>query len=118
LWTGLLYDQTSLDAAFDLIKDWTAEERQAMREAVPTSALKTPFRRGTVLDVARQALAIASSGLQRRGQMNAKGADERIFLEPIETILKDGCTPAEEILQRYEREWGRRTDPLFIEYAF
>ena len=38
-WVGLLYDQTSLDAAWDLVKDWTAEERQALRDAVPRTAL-------------------------------------------------------------------------------
>ena len=47
------------------IKDWTAEERQALREAVPKTALRTPIGSATVLDVARQALAIARSGLQR-----------------------------------------------------
>jgi glutamate--cysteine ligase len=50
--------------------------------------------------------------------VNAKGVDERVFLEPIEAILQQGCTPAEEMLSRFEREWGQRTDPLFVEYAF
>jgi glutamate--cysteine ligase len=118
LWTGLLYDQTALDAAYDLIKGWTAEERQALREQVPKSALRTRLRSGTVLDVARQALAIAKSGLQRRAILNAKGADESIFLEPLDAILREGCTPAEEMLLRFEREWGGRIDPLFVEYAF
>jgi glutamate--cysteine ligase len=117
-WTGLLYDQTALDAAWDLVKDWTAEERQGLREAVPTTALKTRLRATTVLELARQALAIARSGLRRRAILNAKGADESIFLDPVEAILKEGCTPAEEMLLRYEREWARRTDPLFVEYAF
>jgi glutamate--cysteine ligase len=117
-WTGLLYDQTALDAAYDLIKGWTAEQRHALREAVPRTALRTRVGNTTVLEVARQALAIARSGLQRRAVVNAKGVDERVFLEPIEAILQQGCTPAEEMLSRFEREWGQRTDPLFVEYAF
>jgi glutamate--cysteine ligase len=118
LWTGLLYDQASLDAAWDLVKDWSAEERQGLRDGVPRTALKTPFRNTTVLAIARQALAIASAGLQRRARVNAKGQDERTFLEPVEAILRDGLTPADEILLRYERDWGHRTDPLFTDYAF
>jgi glutamate--cysteine ligase len=118
MWTGLLYDQTSLDAAWDLVKDWTAEERQGLRDAVPRTALRTPFRHTTVLELARQVLAIAQTGLQRRAFANAKGQDERIFLEPVEAILREGMTPADEILLRYERDWGRRTDPLFSDYAF
>src|SRR5262249_23765668 len=77
LWTGLLYDKTALDAAWDLVKDWTAEERHALREAVPKTALRTSFRSGTVLEIARAALAIAEAGLQRRAFANAKGEDER-----------------------------------------
>ncbi|KAB2911220.1 MAG: glutamate--cysteine ligase [Hyphomicrobiaceae bacterium] len=118
LWAGLLYDQTALDAAYDLVKNWSAEERQALRDAVPKSALHTPLRRGKVLDVAREALAIAKAGHRRRALRNTKGEDESLFLEPIEAILQQGCTPAEEMLARYESEWGRRTDPLFTEYAF
>ena len=117
-WTGLLYDQTSLDAAYDLIKDWTAQERQQLRNAVPKTALKTPFRSTTVLELARQALAIAKGGLQRRGERDGNGQTEGIFLDPIEAILREGCTPAEEMLARYEGAWNRRTGPLFVEYAF
>ena len=51
-------------------------------------------------------------------ERNAEGKDESIFLEPVETILRNGLTPADEILTRYGGEWGRRTDPLFRDYAF
>jgi glutamate--cysteine ligase len=117
-WTGLLYDPTSLDAAWDLVKDWTAEERQGLRNAVPKSALKTPFRTTSVLEIARAALAISQAGLARRARTNGRGEDEGIFLEPVEAILRNGTTPAEEILMRYERDWDRQTAPLYREYAF
>jgi glutamate--cysteine ligase len=118
LWTGLLYDQGALDAAWDLVKDWSAEERQGLRDAVPRSGLKTPFRRSTVLELARQVLAISTAGLKQRGFVDANGDTEARFLAPVEGILASGSTPAEEMLARYETEWGRSTDPLFREYAF
>src|SRR5690606_19930342 len=62
-WVGLLYDQAALDAAWSLVKDWTAEERQALRDGVPQLALKTPFRNGKALEIAREAVAIARGGL-------------------------------------------------------
>ena len=71
-----------------------------------------------MLELAPQVLAIAQAGLQRRAFMNAKGQDESIFLEPVAAILRAGLTPAEEILARYDGEWGRSTDPLFRDYAF
>ena len=73
LWVGLLYDQAALDGAWEIVKDWTAEERQALREAVPTTALATPFRNRTVRDIARDVVALARGGprparpAQRRG---------------------------------------------------
>ncbi|HJZ44488.1 MAG TPA: glutamate--cysteine ligase [Hyphomicrobiaceae bacterium] len=118
LWTGLLYDQGALDAAWDLVKDWSAQERQGLRDAIPKTALRTPFRRTSVLELARQTLAISRAGLKRRAFTDASGDDETKFLEPVEAILASGCTPAEEMLARYETDWGRSTDPLFREYAF
>jgi glutamate--cysteine ligase len=116
-WTGLLYDQASLDAAWDLVKDWTSEERQALRDSVPRTGLRTPFRQGRVHDLARAALAIARAGLVRRGLLDARGNDETRFLEPVETFLREG-SPAEEMLARYAGEWRGSTDPLFTEFAF
>ena len=90
-----------------------------MRDAVPKTALRTPFRRTTrARDRAPgcwQSPRPACSGARFA---NAKGEDERIFLEPVEAILRNGLTPADEILLRYERDWGGRTDPLFTDYAF
>jgi glutamate--cysteine ligase len=117
-WTGLLYDRTALDAAWDLVRTWSEEERQGLRDAVPRSGLATPFRGGTMLDVAREAFAISRSGLARRGFKDAQGNDEARFLEPVEAILREGISPAQEMLARYATTWGRSVGPLFTEYAF
>jgi glutamate--cysteine ligase len=117
-WTGLLYDRTALDAAWDLVRTWSAEERQSLRDAVPRTGLRTPFRDGTVLDVAREAFAIARTGLARRGLRDARGNDETRFLEPVEAILREGISPAQEMLARYATVWDRSVAPLFTEYAF
>jgi glutamate--cysteine ligase len=117
-WTGLLYDDASLDAAWDLVRGWSAGEREAMRRAVPVTALETPFRGGTVLDLAREALAISSAGLAARGHSDLVSGDERIFLEPLEAIVETGRTRADVLLAAYEPAWGERVDPVFTEYAY
>jgi glutamate--cysteine ligase len=118
LWTGLLYDPAALEAAWKLVADWTAEERQALRNTVPRLALKTPFRRGTVQDIARDVARIAADGLKARRRLNAKGEDERIFLTPVEAIVQSGRTTAEDLLTSYERDWGGDIDRIFTEHAF
>jgi glutamate--cysteine ligase len=118
IWAGVLYDQTALEAAWDLVKDWTADERQALRDAVPRTALKTLFRRTTVLELARQVVAIARDGLTRRRCLNADGQDETIYLAALEEIVTTANTPADELLARYEAEWDHDLNRVFAEFAF
>lgn len=117
-WTGLLYDSATLDAAWDLVADWTTEERQLLRDEVPRLALDTPFRGGTLLDVARRAVAISRTGLSFRSRLDAVGHDESHYLDPVEAIAASGRTTADEMLERYHRSWGGRVAPVFEAYAF
>jgi glutamate--cysteine ligase len=118
LWVGLLYDQTALDAAWDLCKDWTLAERDALRSGVPVQALKLKFRNGTVQDIAREVVKIARHGLNARKSGDLAGSDESGFLNVLQTIVDSGECPAEEKLKLYEGKWGRSVDPAFTEFAY
>lgn len=118
LWVGLLYDQSTLDAAWDLVKSWTVEEQQLLRDGVPRHALKTPFRSGTLLDVAREVVALAENGLKARGKQDGMGNDERIYLNELQTIVDEGKTPAERLLELYENEWHGDIDRVFTDCAY
>ncbi len=117
-WVGLLYDGAAQAAAWDLVKDWTAEEREALRRQVNVSALKTPFRDTTVLEIARDALAIARDGLKARARSDGFDGDERGFLSAVESTLEDGRTPAEELLDLYNGKWKGNLDHLFAEFSY
>jgi len=117
-WVGLLYDQTALDAAWDLVKDFTLIERNALRDGVARHALKLPFRNGTLRDIAIQALKISAHGLQRRARANANGADESIYLEPLIEIVDANQTPAERKLELFHGAWNGSVDPVFREFAY
>ncbi len=117
-WTGLLYHQESLDQAYDLIADWTAEERQQLRDNAPKHGLRTPFREHTLRDIAFAVLAIADQGLRARKRLTGQGKDESTYLTPLWTSVETGCTPAERKLRRYHGEWGEKIDPIFSHYAY
>ena len=117
-WVGLLYDQSSLDAAWDLCKDWTNEEREYLRAETAKTALETPFRNGTVLDIARQAVDIAELGLKNRGRENGIGEDERIFLAELRDIADSGMTRAARLLEAYENTWGENIDEVYAEMSY
>ncbi len=116
-WVGLLYDSDSLSAAYDMIKDWTLEEREALRDTAPRLALNTPFRSQTLKEIAREVLQLAKAGLVRRGHQQ-DGVDESVYLEPIEAIADQGVTLAERMLQSYHGSWGGDLRHVFREYAY
>jgi len=117
-WVGLLYDDAALDAAWDLVKDFSLAERNALRDGVPKHALKLPFRGGSVRDLALEALKIAVGGLQRRARLNSQGTDESRFLEPLIEFAEANETPAERKLAMFHGEWGGNIDRVFREFAY
>ena len=117
-WVGLLYDQASLDQAYDLISQWTTEEMQTLRDGVPTHALNTPFRDAPLIEVAKQVVQLARHGLLRRERLSDSGLDESYYLEPLQEALVTGVTPAEKMLQLYHGDWGGDLSNVFKDYAF
>jgi glutamate--cysteine ligase len=118
-WVGLLYDGAALDAAWDLVKHWTLEERQALRDAVPALALDAPLPGGGRLrDIAGAVLDIAHRGLAARARLNGSGDDETGFLEPLHEIVRSGKVPAEVLLERYHGEWQGDVSRIYAEARF
>lgn len=117
-WTGLLYDDTALDAALDLVKGWTTSQREAARATAPRLGLATPVGSRTLGEVAAEALAIARSGLKARNRRDASGHDETGYLQPLELIVAAGRTKAQNLLDAYETRWESSVDPAFAECVF
>lgn len=118
LWVGLLYDSAALDAAWDICKDWTAEERSALRDEVPRQGLQMPFRTGTVQDIAKQVLEISSDGLARRGRQDGQGRTEEMFLDVLNEIAETGKSAADRMLDAYHGPWQGDIDNAFREYSY
>jgi glutamate--cysteine ligase len=118
LWVGLLYDDVSLDAAWDLAKVWTAEQRQKLRDEVPKLGLAAKIAGRTVFEIAGEVLKFARAGLVRRKHLDLSGQDETGYLGVLEDRLARGTTPAEELLAKYHGEWGGSVDPIYTEEAY
>jgi glutamate--cysteine ligase len=117
-WAGILYDDDSLDAAWDLVKRWTAEERQRLRDDVPKLGFSARIAGHDVLHLAKTTIGLAEKGLTRRRRLDAGGQDETRYLRPIQEYVARGITPAEELLEKFHGAWGRSVDPVFKEYAY
>ena len=119
-WVGLLYDSVALDGAWDLVKGWSAEDREAAARRRAAASRSTPRSRGrSVRDVARDALALSRArACSARGHRDADGRDETHFLDPLDAIVARGRTAAERLLDRYHGPWGRSVEPAFEECVF
>lgn len=118
-WTGLLYDQNALDAAWDLVKDWTEGEREALRQSVRTLGLKAPVPGGQSLqEFGKQVLNISRSGLRSRAKLSVSGDDETGFLQDLDRILDSGSTPAEALLEKYYGAWNQDLRQIFQDQAY
>ncbi|UIJ46466.1 glutamate--cysteine ligase [Sphingomonas cannabina] len=119
LWVGLLYDQGALDAAWDLVKHWSMEDRHALRNAVPKLALDAPLPGGGRLrDIAGEVLDIATAGLSARARVDASGSNETGFLDPLREIVRTGKVPAEMLLEHYHGAWGGDVRGVYGELSY
>jgi glutamate--cysteine ligase len=119
LWVGLLYDQQALDAAWDLVKHWTLEQREKFRRDVPKLALETVTPDGeSMREFAGRVLDISAGGLTRRKRLNSAGDNEGGFLDPLRDVVATGMTPADRLLYKFEHEWGGDVSHIYEEFSF
>ncbi len=116
-WTGLLYDDQALDAAWDLVKGWTAKDRDTLRADVPVQALKATVRGRSVQDLAKDVLALSEAGLKRRAKKDG-GHDEGVYLAPLQEIAASGITQAERMLNLYHGAWGGDVAKAFEQFSY
>jgi len=117
-WVGLLYDADTQKQAAAMVADWTADERMALRLGAPVTGLATPFRGGTLLDVAREVMVLSEQGLRARGRSDGSGGDETQFLAYLQAVVADGRSPAMALLDKYHGPWGGDVRPIFQEMKF
>ncbi len=118
-WVGLLYDQGALDAAWDLVKDWSMDARQVLRDSVPKLGLDAPVPGGrTLRDIAGEVLEIARSGLASRARLDVSGNNETGYLGVLQEVVSRGQTPAESLLERYQGAWGGDLTRVYAEESF
>jgi glutamate--cysteine ligase len=117
-WVGILYDDTSLDAAWDLVKGWSVEQRQKLCDDVPKAGLAATVQRRTVFEIADEVLRLTRAGLRHRRHLDVSGRDETRYLEVLEDRLARGTTPAQELLEKFSGPWAGAVDPIYAEEAY
>jgi glutamate--cysteine ligase len=112
LWVGLLYEQSSLDAAWDTVKNATAEQRQSMRDDVPVHGLNAKFMGRSLRQLAKDVLEIARKGLNLRHNSESK------FLDVLDEEVHSGRSRSDVLLEKYIGTWDGDISKVFQESAY
>ncbi len=120
LWVGLMYDQSALDAAWDICKDWDAETREQWRVMASVGGIHAQVDGRPMLDLAAEVVEIAKEGLKARARVEKGGPlkDERPYLKTLEQIIETGKSPADELLERYHGEWNGDLSRIYDEFSY
>ncbi|MCK0151800.1 glutamate--cysteine ligase [Marivita sp. S6314] len=119
-WVGLTYDQGALDAAWDLVKGWDAETREALRVAASVDGLQANVNGIKMHDLAKEVLDIAEAGLVARARPGAGGLvpDETHFLNALKESVESGQTLADEFLEHFNGDWNGDLTRIYGEYSY
>ncbi|MBV2183257.1 MAG: glutamate--cysteine ligase, partial [Rhizobium sp.] len=117
-WVGLLYDDAALEAADQLTSAWSFAEVNALRDAVPAKGLKAEIAGRSLIDVARDVVALSRQGLVNRARLNSDGQDESVFLGPLDEVVAKRTTLADDLLSLYNGRWNGSVEPVFDEYQY
>ena len=117
-WVGLLYDEDALGEALELVRDWSLDEVNQIRDTTPREGLNARINGHSLRDIGKQVLGISRRGLVNRARLNSEGNDESHFLAPLEETIARGTTLAEEMLALYHGRWNGSVDPAFEDYAY
>ncbi len=101
LWRGLFYSPASLDAAWQLVADWTVEERAQVRADVPKQGFDAQVRGKAIGPLVEEMVQIAMSGLR---ELDSPGGVR--LLEPLLSRAKERRCPADDILAAWNEVGG------------
>ena len=119
-WVGLMYDQNSLDSAWDICKNWDADTREEMRVAASEEGIAANTNGISLLDLARELIDISRAGLKNRARPGNGGLvpDECHFLNAIEEVIETGKSPACELIDKYNNEWQKDLKNVYRDCAY
>ena len=119
-WVGICYDQSSLDAAWDIVKNWDEDDRENLRVAAAKDGLNGSVGNKKLIDLAKETVQISENGLEKRAKASSSGlhSDESHFLESLKENIEKRKSSADELLEKYHGSWNKDLTKIFEEYSY
>lgn len=106
LWKGLLYNEAAIEATWSLVKTFKWEEVQELRNAVPKLALDAEIKNKKISYFAKELIKISMNSLDVQAK-EKNILSESIYLEPLKRLVDKSMTPADQILELWNKEWNK-----------
>ena len=103
---GLVYDDVTAGAAWDLLAAPSFDERRAAQADAARQGLSARLGAMPLRDLAAALVRLAADGLARQADDPARARADQRLLAPLEQILAEGQPPALRLL----RDWETRLD--------
>ncbi|HET6280553.1 MAG TPA: glutamate-cysteine ligase family protein, partial [Polyangia bacterium] len=97
LWRGLLEDNQARAAAWDLVANFSLNDRETLRREVPRAGLAARLGKRSVAELAVEICRIADGGLRRL----PNGDQDAELLQPVSTYAAAGRSPADDLLDDF-----------------
>ncbi len=118
-WTGLLYDENSLNKTQEIVEGWSHQDRDYLNKNTPKEGLSCRFKEGTVLNIAQNLFEISKEGLERRNILNNKKQyNETYYLKDLEKNLSNNQSPADVLINKFNNNWNKDINNIYSENIF
>ena len=119
-WVGIIYDEQTLNSAWEICKEWTTEERFNLYKDVSKLGFDAVIRKKSVKELASEILCLSEIGLKNRKKSNIHNTKENEceFLLPLFSSLEKGVSLADEMLIQYNKNWSNDIKKIYSEYSY
>ncbi len=116
-WVGLLYDSSSLENIFNLIKPFSWQSVNKLNNDVCKMGMNATINGKTLWILGEEILDIAQNGLRNRVLAHG-GKDEGSFLQPLIERISNKRTLASELANKFEIKWKNDFSKFYDDFNF
>ena len=101
-----------------MVKGWSAEERQKLRDEVPVRGFRAEIRDRNVLTLAQETLRLAARACSAASGSIATAATRRAICVRWKNRLPAASRRRRNCSKSISSEWNGSVDPIYAEYAY
>ncbi|MEK9732690.1 MAG: glutamate--cysteine ligase [Pelagibacteraceae bacterium] len=117
-WTGILYDQNTLDQCYDIFKDWKFEDVNLAYIDVAKNGFNAKLYDKYIYEHAHFFLNLSRKGLEKRNKLNSNNDNESFFLDELDNFVSNKKNLSNILIEEFEKKYKNNINLIFDEKAY